>query len=78
MISTMEEAALKKLIEDAGGPAAIGAKLGITGPAVSQWKKVPALRALALSRLIGVPEHELRPDLYPPPSTPLSQAERVA
>lgn len=42
--------------------------LGITHGAVSQWKQVPATRADAVAKLIGVPAHLLRPDVFPNPA----------
>lgn len=41
---------------------------GITHGAVSQWRQVPAERVLVVERVTGVPRHELRPDIYPPPA----------
>ncbi len=63
----MDEQALRKLIDDKGGPGKIAAALRITSPAVSQWRRVPALRVIEFERLTGVSREELRPDLYPPP-----------
>lgn len=49
----------------AGGPASLAKSLGgITPQAVSQWKKVPADRALEVERLTGISRHELRPDVF--------------
>lgn len=62
------ESALKEAIEAAGGPKALGAKLGISHQAIGQWDEVPPLRVLEVERLTGVPRHKLRPDLYPPPA----------
>ena len=59
---------LKRAIDAAGGLAGLAAPLGITIQAVSQWDEVPPLRVLAVSRISGVPPHELRPDLYPVPA----------
>ena len=59
--------ALRRAIEKAGGLAELAAPLGITPQAVSQWDEVPPLRVLAVEAASGVPRHELRPDLYPPP-----------
>jgi DNA-binding transcriptional regulator YdaS (Cro superfamily) len=53
--------------EVAGGPSGLAPLLKITPQAISQWKKVPAERVLEVERATGVPRHELRPDIYPPP-----------
>ena len=59
--------ALERAISSAGGVAALSARLGMKIQAVWQWKRVPAMRVLSVERETGVPRHELRPDLYPPP-----------
>lgn len=46
---------------------ALAAALGISGPAISSWTRIPAERVLEIERLTGVHRHELRPDLYPDP-----------
>ncbi len=38
---------------------------GISEPAISKWRRVPADRVLTVERLTGIPRGELRPDLYP-------------
>ena len=58
--------ALQEAIDKAGGAARVAAVIGISRPAVSQWKRCPAERVIELSRLSGVPRSRLRPDLYPP------------
>lgn len=40
--------------------------LKITHGAVSQWKRVPAERVIAVEALTGIARERLRPDLYPP------------
>lgn len=42
----------------------IAEKLGITTPAIYQWKVVPPRRVLAVSDITGIPCHRLRPDMY--------------
>lgn len=39
--------------------------LKITHGAVSQWKRVPAERVIAVEALTGISRERLRPDLYP-------------
>lgn len=56
-----------RVIETAGGPAKVAALLGLTSQAVSQWDKVPPTRVLVLSRALGIPAHEIRPDIFPTP-----------
>jgi DNA-binding transcriptional regulator YdaS (Cro superfamily) len=61
MLEKCEEAKQK-----AGGPSALAEKLGgLTSQAVSQWKRIPAGRVIAVEQITGIPRHELRPDLYP-------------
>ena len=45
--------------------------LGVSCQAVQKWlkNKVPAERARAFSHITGIPRHELRPDLWEPPSS---------
>jgi DNA-binding transcriptional regulator YdaS (Cro superfamily) len=50
---------------DKVGVKAIAECLCISGPAVSQWERVPPGRVIAIEKLTGVPREELRPDLYP-------------
>jgi DNA-binding transcriptional regulator YdaS (Cro superfamily) len=50
--------------------AAAGAPL--TTQAIDQWKKsksgIPPKRVHIVSRLLGLSPHEIRPDIFPPPS----------
>ena len=61
---------LQKAINSIGGQAELAKKLGKKQGHVSIWltrdKKVPAVMALKIEQVTGVPRHELRPDLYPP------------
>ena len=60
--------ALKRALKEAGGLSALAAQLGITPQAVSQWRRVPAARVIAVEQATAgvVPRSRLRPDLYPP------------
>lgn len=78
MISVMSEAALKIAIEKAGGYAALGRALGISGPAISQWRECPPLRVIAVEAVSGVSRYQLRPDLYPLAAPPAHSEMREA
>ena len=54
-------------ISAVGGRGVLAYHLKISGPAISQWKRVPAERVREVSRLSGIPDYELRPDLYEQP-----------
>lgn len=58
----------QKAIRAVGKAAELASQLGIKPQAISGWKRIPPLRVLDVERITGVPRHELRPDLYPPPS----------
>lgn len=61
------EQALERAKANAGGAAALAKGIGgLTPQAVSQWKRAPAERVLAIETLTGVSRHELRPDIYGP------------
>jgi DNA-binding transcriptional regulator YdaS (Cro superfamily) len=58
-------ASLEKAKALAGGPSGLAFKLGdITPQAISQWKRVPADRAIQVEALTGISRHELRPDVF--------------
>lgn len=64
-MSETPQEALARAIDTAGGYAALGRKLKITGEAIMQWETVPPLRVLEVERVTRVSRHLLRPDLYP-------------
>jgi DNA-binding transcriptional regulator YdaS (Cro superfamily) len=55
---------LRKAIEAAGSIRAFARKLGVTPPAVMEWRRVPAHRILQVEAVTGIPREQLRPDLY--------------
>lgn len=61
----MRDQALDRAIGAAGGVRALARAVGVSQPAISSWKRVPADRVLTVERETGVPRRELRPDLYP-------------
>ncbi|WP_176085740.1 Cro/CI family transcriptional regulator [Martelella sp. HB161492] len=62
----------------AGGPAALAKALGgVSCQAVSQWKRVPVGRVLAVEALTGLSRYALRPDIFgSAPEVNLKQTER--
>ena len=61
---------LHELLMRRGRVKAIADALGIRTQAVSQWRRVPAEHAIVIADKLGIPLHELRPDLWPSPSAP--------
>jgi TorA maturation chaperone TorD len=62
----MRDAALEKAIDNVGGVRALARSLGISQPAISSWRRVPADRVLSVEATTGISRNDLRPDLYPP------------
>jgi DNA-binding transcriptional regulator YdaS (Cro superfamily) len=62
------QCALAKVIEIAGGPAAVAKVLEISSQAVSQWEVAPPARVRRLVELANgeVSEADLRPDIFGP------------
>ena len=71
----MRDAALQKAIETAGSIGALARLLGIAQPSVSAWTRVPADRVGAVEAAVGIPRHELRPDLFAGSSTPIDDID---
>lgn len=53
-----------KVLEAAGGRAALAESLGISPPAISQWERIPAERVGQVSRVTGMSPAEIRPDIF--------------
>lgn len=58
---------IRTIIKTAGGPSKVAAALRLTHPTIIGWSRVPAEHAITVSRLTGIPVHELRPDVFPAP-----------
>lgn len=69
MIASIQNAA-----ENVGGITRLAREIGVKHQTFYSWKRVPAERVLDIERVSGVPRHELRPDLYPPPKLPAQPA----
>lgn len=57
---------LAYLDAERGRRIALAAALGCSPSAISMWKQVPAERVGDVSRATGIPQHELRPDIFAP------------
>jgi DNA-binding transcriptional regulator YdaS (Cro superfamily) len=59
-------------VRKAGGQAALGRILGVPQSTVSTWlrrgNELPAKHVRAVEAALGIPRHELRPDLFDPPA----------
>ena len=66
------------LNETRGLAISLSRELGITHGAISQWVRVPVERVLDVERITGIPRHELRPDIYPPPFQSASECGEAA
>jgi TorA maturation chaperone TorD len=70
----MAKFGVEKAVQAAGGASALARALGISQPAISSWKRIPAERVLAIESITGISRSELRPDLYPQQDTVQSVA----
>jgi TorA maturation chaperone TorD len=61
----MRDPGLERVIDRVGGVQALAKIIGISQPAVSMWKKIPAERVIEIEAATGIDRSELRPDLYP-------------
>jgi TorA maturation chaperone TorD len=68
----MRDSGLEHVIRAAGSARGLARLLGISQPAISNWKRVPADRILQVESLTGVPRSVIRPDLFG--ATPMEQA----
>ena len=62
---------MRQIIKELGGFRKAAEALNIPRTSLHRWvksKSIPPHRVLAVERITGVPRHELRPDIYPPPN----------
>lgn len=64
----MSDEGLQEAIRAAGGISELARRVGVSQPSVSNWRRVPAERVLAVEAATGVPRTKLRPDLYGEPA----------
>jgi TorA maturation chaperone TorD len=62
--ATMVERGLQEAIRAVGGVTELARRIGVSQPSVSNWRRVPAERVLAVEAVSGVARATLRPDLY--------------
>jgi DNA-binding transcriptional regulator YdaS (Cro superfamily) len=60
-----EDTIMAAVIKAAGGIHVLARKLGISHAAIEQWKRIPVERLQAVAKVTGLPQHVLRPDLFP-------------
>lgn len=67
---------LQRAKTNCGGAAGLADKLNeinpsrpVTRQAVHQWVQVPAVRAVDVEAVSGIPRHELRPDVFRQPES---------
>lgn len=63
-IGLLRDTGLERAIDTAGGVRALARALGVSQPAISNWKRVPADRVVAVESATGIARAVLRPDLY--------------
>jgi DNA-binding transcriptional regulator YdaS (Cro superfamily) len=66
MSSINNDIALTHIQRHRGTAAHIARELGITRSAVNKWSRVPAERVIAVEKILRMPRHLIRPDIYPP------------
>ena len=74
------EDALEAAIRSVGSSQELARLVGVTPQAISQWRRVPAMRVLQVEAVSGIRRELLRPDIYPSDSTPAIRppADQVA
>jgi TorA maturation chaperone TorD len=60
----MVDRGLQEAISAVGGVTELARRVGVAQPSVSNWRRVPAERVLAVESVSGVARATLRPDLY--------------
>lgn len=71
-LDILKQASLQHAVAKAGGQLPLARRIGTTQSQVWYWLKrakggVPGPFVLKIEQTTGVPRHELRPDIYPPP-----------
>ncbi|NNM74813.1 Cro/CI family transcriptional regulator [Enterovirga aerilata] len=73
----MRAEGIEQAIRAAGSIGALARALGISQPAVSNWRRIPADRVVKVEEVTGIPRAVLRPDLYPTEDLPLPSGREL-
>lgn len=65
---------MQRIIEASVSVTWLAHQLGLTVPAVSKWRRVPAEHVLKVEELTGVSRHDMRPDVFGPHPRPRQRA----
>jgi DNA-binding transcriptional regulator YdaS (Cro superfamily) len=60
----LKDDGLRAAIAAVGSQRKLAFLLGMTAPALSEWRRVPSHRIRQVEAVTGVPRQQLRPDLY--------------
>ena len=71
---TLRHMDVTEIIKEAGGASKLARHLGLHHTTVLGWCEVPPKHVPAISALLNIERHEIRPDLWEKPS----QTERAA
>ncbi|MDX2266036.1 MAG: Cro/CI family transcriptional regulator [Hyphomicrobiales bacterium] len=69
----MRDPNFEQVLEQVGGVRALARAIGVSQPAVSMWRRIPAERIIEIETATGIHRSRLRPDLYEQPSSTMSQ-----
>ncbi len=64
----MRPTPIAEAIKKAGSVKALAEAAGVKPQAISQWRQVPIDRVARIAEALGMPRHELRPDVFDPPA----------
>lgn len=76
--SVPADAGFAAVLEKSRGPMNLARALGLTGPAVAHWRRVPGHHVVRVAALYGISRHVIRPDLYPEDGPPEAKTEAAA
>ncbi|MFZ4806124.1 MAG: transcriptional regulator [Hyphomicrobiaceae bacterium] len=66
-INASRDEGLTAAIRAAGSISRLAQLVGVSQPAVSEWKRVPVHRVVQVEQLTGLSRDFLRPDIFAPP-----------